>query len=390
MPTWKDYLPSIVFTYREIQNWRKDSWSRDLVTTLLRTRTMVLCGYSGIDPVVHDTFRTVYEEISAQHALGLRPGAATGTRAFFTGGAVLREFHGLEILRAASRAAGIASPELTDHKNYLPFFFLNERTFPTLDELMVWIFHRVMRRLQRKALETDLRRTASQLLGRPIPEGELEAVRNNFDVLEKAEGRLVRRWDGGEEARRQFSRVAGWTDRFHVSLLREFALAEAVQRNQGPGLRLEHLCAARCYFPILDQPGWAAWGVVLEIALRRMSQAFRLNATSGDGTPGAWSDDHAWVEPAICEYPAILISSSKAMPSPMCLLLRFAAFERPGYRPDIRGVYKRLTTWELAAGIAARPRRSPGAEAFWRWATASGTEWTAKDVHDVDGWFANP
>ena len=58
----------MVFTYREIQNWRKDSWSRDLVSTLLRTRTIVLCGYSGTDPVVHDTFRTVYEEILA-HAV---------------------------------------------------------------------------------------------------------------------------------------------------------------------------------------------------------------------------------------------------------------------------------------------------------------------------------
>src|SRR5262249_51109283 len=85
------YLPSMVFTYREIQNWRKDSWSRDLVSTLLRTRSIVLCGYSGADPVIHDTFRTVYEEIEAH-----RPVKATGdappaqnsgehdTRAFFT------------------------------------------------------------------------------------------------------------------------------------------------------------------------------------------------------------------------------------------------------------------------------------------------------------------
>jgi hypothetical protein len=57
--SWQDCLRAIVFTYREIQNWREDSWSRDLLRTLLRTRTIVFCGYSVIDPVLHDTIRTV-------------------------------------------------------------------------------------------------------------------------------------------------------------------------------------------------------------------------------------------------------------------------------------------------------------------------------------------
>lgn len=55
-----------MFTFREIQNWRQDSWSRDLLLTLLRTRTMVFCGYSTADPVLHDTFRTVYEEMASR------------------------------------------------------------------------------------------------------------------------------------------------------------------------------------------------------------------------------------------------------------------------------------------------------------------------------------
>ena len=107
---WSAYLPSIVFTYREIQNWRKDSWSRDLVSTLLRTRTMVLCGYSGADPVLHDTFRTVYEEIRAQDRGRVSTQQPDKVRAYFTGGATSREFYGIEILRAASRAAGIENP----------------------------------------------------------------------------------------------------------------------------------------------------------------------------------------------------------------------------------------------------------------------------------------
>src|SRR5205085_8134594 len=94
------YLPSMVFTYREIQNWRKDSWSRDLVTTVLRTRTIVLCGYSGADPVVHDTFRTVYEEILAHRPpnADALPEETRDARAFFTGEAGKAEFAGLEIL----------------------------------------------------------------------------------------------------------------------------------------------------------------------------------------------------------------------------------------------------------------------------------------------------
>jgi hypothetical protein len=46
-------LPTMVFTFREIQNWREDTWSRDYLNTLLRTKTIVFSGYSGADPVIH-------------------------------------------------------------------------------------------------------------------------------------------------------------------------------------------------------------------------------------------------------------------------------------------------------------------------------------------------
>jgi hypothetical protein len=403
---WWHYLPSIVFTYREIQNWRKDSWSRDLVTTLLRTRTMVLCGYSGADPVVHDTFRTVYEEIRGQSDLATKsPSVPRRVRAYFTGSAAAREFHGLEILRAASRAAGSDSPPLTDHDNYLPFYYLDETKFPTLDELMVWTFHRTLRGLQTKALQADLRRTASQLLRRRTPEREIEAVRTNFRALVTAELELAATWREHNTAHWQFGRVTGWSDRFHTALLREFALAETVQRNQGPGLRLDDLRLARCYYAISDQPGWAAWGVVLEIALRRMIHASRQHKL------GDWTSDQAHLEPAICEYPAVLISLSDELPSPTCVLLRFAGFERPGYRPQLRGVYKRLVIWELAAGVGLRARaddarpsgagsagqlldpeqsRSPGAEDLWWWATAPVDHpWTTNDIHNATRWLGD-
>ncbi|HLT37006.1 MAG TPA: SIR2 family protein, partial [Enhygromyxa sp.] len=59
-----NYLPAIVFTFREIQNWRQDAWSRDLLANLLRTRSIVFCGYSTQDRVLHDAFRTAFEEIA--------------------------------------------------------------------------------------------------------------------------------------------------------------------------------------------------------------------------------------------------------------------------------------------------------------------------------------
>src|SRR5262249_24628650 len=65
---WRSVLPTMVFTFREIQNWREDSWSRDLLKTLRRTHSVVFAGYSGMDTVIHDTFRSVYEEMAVHRA----------------------------------------------------------------------------------------------------------------------------------------------------------------------------------------------------------------------------------------------------------------------------------------------------------------------------------
>src|SRR6185436_1246237 len=107
-------LPSIVFTFREIQNWREDSWSRDHLATLMRTRTIVFAGYSGADQVIHDTFRTVYEDIArhlASEAIAHRAGngaqkapphpSGAKARAFFADLDSAGSFHGIEILRSA-------------------------------------------------------------------------------------------------------------------------------------------------------------------------------------------------------------------------------------------------------------------------------------------------
>ena len=186
------YLPSTVFTYREIQNWRKDSWSRDLVSTLLRTRAIVLCGYSGADPVMHDTFRTVYEEILA---IGVRaPRRKTppekDTLAFFTGASGRAEFPGLEIFRASSRAAGVANRSCSIDPNHLGFHFPkrdSRQSFPSLDELFLWLYHRSLRRLQLNAIRSDLQRIAVMLLHRNVAPADVEDIGEMFQALCKVE-----------------------------------------------------------------------------------------------------------------------------------------------------------------------------------------------------------
>ena len=168
-------LPSIVFTFREIQNWRADSWSRDHLATLMRTRTIVFAGYSAVDQVIHDTFRTVYEEVGnyrARAAEEHQPAATEPThkdgrraRAFFTDRDGISGFHGLEILRAASLASGDPTPELTDHVNLLTFF-TDAARFPTLDETFTWIYHLAARELQAQALESEVGRIGYQLFDR--------------------------------------------------------------------------------------------------------------------------------------------------------------------------------------------------------------------------------
>jgi hypothetical protein len=76
--------------------------------TQLRTRTVVFCGYSLRDPVIH-TFRTVYEEMARA-----------------------RRDHG------GNRMDKV---DLTAHPNYLRFHFRGTGGFPDIDELFRWLYH---------------------------------------------------------------------------------------------------------------------------------------------------------------------------------------------------------------------------------------------------------
>jgi hypothetical protein len=378
--TLERYLPSMVFTFREIQNWRRDSWSRDLVSTLLRTRSILLCGYSGADPVVHDTFRNVYEEILANRP-PKQPSGGSGkemmdaedTRAFFTGPAGKAEFAGLEILRAGSRAAGIEEPPLFGHPNYLPFNFRanpgETQLFPTLDELFVWIYHRTLRRMQSDALQSDLARIAISLLRRNVAPADVEGIRAGFEAQCKHENDLASRWDKSERSRHEFKQITAWTNHFHVALLRELALMETVARNRYSSMRIHEFRSSDYYFALLDRPGWGAWGAVVEMALRRM----------------AGGEDGRTTDAADSIYPVAEVTSRHGEFTKTALVLRGPGGNRLT-SADVPGIYRRIHEWQLVAWTGGKKTAAgtPAPIDVWNWAFRPTTE---LDNQEACAWF---
>lgn len=398
-----NYLPAIVFTFREIQNWRQDAWSRDLLATLLRTRSIVFCGYSTQDRVLHDAFRTAFEEIArvtsrvgsiasepASAAAAEGAGAAaeisraqvdstTGdvraqrARAFFLGGADALEFDALEVLRAASRAEGIEHPPQTHHPNYLQFYFEGADGplgFPGLDESMRWLWHRTLRIRQQQCVEVDLRRAATTLLGHACPERERERAIERLRELTDAETRLALSWQRQGPSAIEFDRVVGWSDRFHPALLRELAIGEAVLRRDGPGVSARVAMRPPWFFPPSEQPQWTAWGVVVEIALRRMIAAWR-------GELERWAEPSPCLSPGRSRRPALGFSrGDPRQPSaPRALAIVLTGFDRRSAHPRVRGAFVgRTHHWRLRAQTVPwwssdmQPLPgTPSAAQLWRW-----------------------
>jgi hypothetical protein len=413
------YLPSIVFTFREIQNWREDAWSRDLLANLLRTRSIVFCGYSIRDRVLHDAFRTAFEEIAtvnariggfgADHgddvddmdgvddvdtAAGAGAAAeaslaqiesettdptdhpdhrAQRARAFFLGGPGAFEFDALEVLRAASRAEGIAHPSQTHHPNYLQSYFEGTAGFPKLDHTMRWLWHRTVRIRQEQCVDVDLRRVATNLLGQGCPERERSCVLARLHELTDAEFVQARIWEREAPSDAQFDRVVGWTDRFHPALLRELAIGEAVLRRDGPGASVRVVNRRQWFFPPSEHPQWTGWGVVVEVALRRMIAAWR-------GQLDNWAQTSPCVNPAHSQRPAVSFSGGpEATPStPRALAIVLTGFDRRSVHSRVRGAFAgRVHHWRLRAQTIPwwasdqRPLEgTPGASLLWRWAVA--------------------
>lgn len=335
---WRRVLPTMVFTFREIQNWRDDSWSRDYLQSLLRTRTVVFAGYSTTDAVIHDTFRSVYEEMTRYRtlrtdALPTEPSSATppaaaraadpdapvatphggSANAFVLNVTGKREFHALEILRAASLAAGQRSPELTGHPNLLNFALTPDDGYPTLDEMSSWLFHTAYRQLQRQAVAGELRRVAYQLFGNPVPESDATIIEANFTRLIKAECAHARTletdWRAAPAAdtlqavqaqRVGHRQIVGWSVDFHRNLMREYAAADLLVRKPERAGQMHNVLRWPYYAPINEHPEWAVWGVVLELAIRRRAA---LWANCAD----RWLEPGPWALPAPSDRPVVRI-----------------------------------------------------------------------------------
>jgi len=314
---WEWYLRQMVFTYREIQNWREDSWARDYLATLQRTRSVAFVGYSLQDPVIHDAFRTVYEEMASHRERDPQPvngktaseDAAQNSSAelsdrdvapaFFLGTAGDQSFHATEVLHAATHAAGgqVSTPH--DHRNYLRFRLLKGSLFPNLDDIFLWTYHRTMRERQMQMLQDDLRSIALTLLrsdrsakaGGPLP-SELDRIEARFRRVLDAERDEAARWFSSESEvaagsdspdaeklqsvaahqsfrfRRRLERTVRWTWYFHPALWKEFACLETQKRRGVSVHAIDSLRKADWYHPAIAAPGRVAWGVVVELALR--------------------------------------------------------------------------------------------------------------------------
>ncbi|MHC4876008.1 MAG: SIR2 family protein [Planctomycetota bacterium] len=301
---WETYLQQMVFTYREIQNWREDSWARDYLATLQRTRSVAFVGYSLQDPVIHDAFRTVYEDMAGQRERDPESnggGAAAREQhvapAFFLGNAQDQSFHATEVLHAATHAAGGKVEAPHDHSNYLRFWFRHEELFPNLDDIFLWTYHRVIRERQLRMLRDDLRSVASTLLimrgssplHRPLP-SNLQRIEKRFRDVIRFEQQQAAKWFGGvwiaeessrsskarsqprtaqhQKFRRQLQQIVRWTWYFHPALWKEFACTDT-QRQRGASVHaIDSLRKVDWYQPAIAGPGRVAWAVVVELALR--------------------------------------------------------------------------------------------------------------------------
>jgi hypothetical protein len=420
----------------------------------------VFAGYSGVDPVIHDTFRTVYEDMERQQARisparlnakqTVDPLKGKRARAFFLDLESKREFHGLELLRSASGAAEDRSGELTDHPNLLTFHRGNEDAFPNLDETFVWLYHVTVREIQKQALASELRRLRYQLFGRPCPEDEALAIIEAFEELCRTERRLAGTLDLppqerfrvlrllrktpavpigasrqrlGELAgksvlaqseveaksdlikivRPAFERMTAWTSGFHRLLLREYELAAAVQKNPTEAEAAMRVMSLPWYRPFTEHLQWAAWGAVLELAIRRALAVYV-------GRPRSWSRISTHVETFDHHCPIVVFRALPWAPGDCgpaarrCITIELAGTRRLLKReprpPVIGHRYSRRSlaalkplVWNLlpetvpwwAQNDTRRSERTPEGADLWRWA-AFMPQQGSQDLKRFFGW----
>ena len=212
--------------------------------------------------------------------------------------------------------------------------------------------------------------------------------------------------------RRQLNRLTGWTEHFHQGLMREFALAEVLMRESGPSSDVRALSERPWYCPLGDHPDWAAWGVVVEIALRRRIAAWRGIA------PTFWAQDSPWVEPVEHAYPAVLFAENSEtgnewsnhagearLVTPVArqsVALRLQNLENAGRRAPFRQPLRARppVLWAIPDDGAAwwrdprtangvnhsderRPLHTPSARTLWQWAVRDPAPRSLSSPHDA-------
>jgi len=365
------YLPSMVFTYREIQNWREDAWTQHYLATIQRTRTVAFVGYSLQDPVIHDAFRTVYEEMTRQWQSAAAKGIpGEDTRAFFFGSADEHSFHGNEVLIAATHAAGTRPDKSHDHMNYIRLKFRDRAApslgeFPNLDDQFLWMYHLASRELQRQCLQRELRTIATLLLPDSPGPAEIAAVIESFAEVIANERAMSVRWDSSAPIsanRRQLERVAAWTYHFHAGLLREFACIDMVRRRHGPGWLMEQVRRRKWYYPLTANPCWTAWAVVVELAVRRT-----LTWLAGEHDPeAAWKPRTQLFHAVECRVPTVLFIRDTRQtegPSLEALSLQTGSFDRVHQWPELNGAVGGRVLWRLSTNQTPWHRTKAGLQA---------------------------
>lgn len=350
------YLRQVVYTYREIQNWRADHWTADLLRTLLRTRTLVFGGYSTADPVIHDTFRSVYEEMERHQGARIETGnQGANAPAYFLGfskGERASEFHAEQVLRSASRAVGhsLGGSGHSEHPHYLRFGPGSpEQPQLALDELMGLLSHQVFRRQQRDALQTEGAALVARLVGRRRPRSEVDAVIEGFGRFVDVEcDKIYGAQLSAEAVGRAIRQALGWSGGFHVSLRREWALALALGQRQGAGLLSSANLVRRMrhplwYFPASERPGWTAWSAVVELALRNL--AVHLAPPRGE-PPSSVEATHNILPTVILPYRAP--SHDAGVVSRIALTIQLGGLDRMDKPPVGVGFPARRMVWSFA------------------------------------------
>jgi len=173
-----------------------------------------------------------------------------------------------------------------------------------------------------------------------------------------------------------------WLTDFHRLLMREFAIAETTQYshpddNSETRRTLEYteqtLRESEWYFPLSDRPIWAAWAIVVEIAIRRMAAMLQWDEDRSRACR-AWADSELVVPRRPTKGPPQLELRPRAEQRGRILLTISVEVEqkvRSRAWPLRRG-YLREVRWTLSPAAipwgskeASNPDLTPGAKFLW-------------------------